>query len=57
MKRTNIPPLGPRPRFVFEWERITELQEAIRRTLDANWPLTDELVGEYNELTEKLDRS
>ncbi len=55
MKRANKPPLGPRPKFVLEWKRITELQEAIRRALEANWPLTDELVKEYNELVNNLD--
>jgi hypothetical protein len=55
MKRTKEPPLGPRPRFVLEWNRIKELQEAIRRTINANWPLDSELVMEYNELTERLD--
>ena len=55
MKRTCQPPLGPRPKFVVEWDRIVELQEAIRRALDANWPLSAETVAEYNELTERLE--
>ena len=55
MKRTNTPPLGPRPRFVLEWERIDELKQAIHRYTEANWPLPPELVAEYNELTDRLE--
>lgn len=55
MKRASKPPLGPRPKFVLEWERIKELQDAIQRTLKANWPLSADLVAEYNELTERLE--
>ena len=55
MKRASQPPLGPRPKFVMEWERIKELQDAIQRTLNANWPLSADLVAEYNELTARLE--
>lgn len=55
MKKSYIPPLGARPRFVIEEERIKELQEAIKRFLTANYPLPREQVEEYNELTSKLE--
>ena len=55
MKRSNIPPLGARPRFVLEWERIEELKQAVLRFTEANWPLPADLVAEYNELTERLE--
>lgn len=56
MKRSYQHPLGPRPAFALEWERIEELQEAIRRYLEANWPLDISMVIEYNNLTERLER-
>ena len=54
MKKTLKPPLGAKPRFLFEDERIAELKAAIARFLDTNWPIPVELVEEYNELTDKL---
>ena len=56
MKRSNVPPLGPRPLFVLEWERIAELKEAIHRFTEANWPLPKDLTDEYNRLTERLEQ-
>lgn len=37
MKRSKKSPLGVRPRFVLEEERINELKEAIGRYLESNW--------------------
>lgn len=55
MKRSKQPPLGVTPRFVLDEERIKELKEAIERFLAANWPIPDNIINEYNELTERLD--
>ena len=54
MKRSHIPPLGPKPRYIIEEERITELKGAISRYLDANWPIPTAVIEEYNELTNRL---
>lgn len=50
-----MPPLGVKPRWIIEEERIKELQDAIKRFLDTNWPIPDEIFKEYNALTERLD--
>jgi len=55
MKKTKQPPLGVRPRFILDEERINELKEAIGRFLDSNWPIPDEITVEYNYLTERLE--
>lgn len=55
LKRANMPPLGVKPRWIIEEERIKELQDAIKRFLDTNWPIPDEIFKEYNALTERLD--
>ena len=55
MKKTKQPPLGVRPRFFLDEERINELKEAIVRFLTANWPIPDTIISEYNYLTEKLE--
>ena len=55
LKRTKIPPLGVKPRWIIEEERIKELQDAIKRFLGANWPIPDEVFKEYNALTQRLD--
>jgi hypothetical protein len=51
MKRSLRPPLGPRPKFVWQWERIVELREYMCRAIESNWPIDVEIVNEYNELT------
>ena len=59
MKKLKIPTLGVRPRFIFklqcEEQRIVELQEAICRFIKANSPIPDEIIREYNELTNNLE--
>ena len=55
MKRSKEPPLGVKPRYLLDEERINELKEAIGRFLDSNWPIPDEITVEYNYLTEKLE--
>lgn len=53
--KSMVPPLGAKPRFIWEEERIDELQKAIGRFIHANYPIPFEFVLEYNELVEKLD--
>lgn len=55
MKRSKRPPLGVRPRYLLDEERITELKGAISRYIKSNWPIPDNIINEYNELTERLD--
>jgi hypothetical protein len=54
MKRSSIPPLGVRPRFVVDEDRIREIEAGIGRFLEAKWPIPIEVVNEYNELVDKL---
>ena len=49
MKQSKIPPLGVMPRFVFEVNRIRELQNAIMRFVEANRPIPQEIVIIWTE--------
>ena len=49
-----MPPLGVKPKYVHEAYRMRELQEAICRFIEANWPVPLEIVEEYNEISSKL---
>ena len=55
MKRSEIPPLGVRPRFVVDEDRIRELEAGIKRFLEAKWPIPNHIVNEYNELVKRLE--
>ena len=55
MKRSKIPPLGVRPRFVVDEDRIRELEAGIKRFLEAKWSIPIGVVNEYNELVDKLE--
>lgn len=52
--KSAVPPLGARPRFVVEEERLNELKGAIMRFVEANYPIPLEQILEYNELSGKL---
>ena len=54
MSKTKRPPLGAKPKFLIDGQRIAELKETIIRFLQANWPIPEEFVAEYNQLTEAL---
>lgn len=58
LRQSKKPPLGVRPRFVFESEcaglRIMELKAALSRFLVANRPLPISFIKEYNELVKDL---
>lgn len=47
------PPLGIRPRFVADSQRINEITEGINRYLKVRHPIPLEWIEEYNELTNK----
>lgn len=53
LKRSIAPPLGVKPIWVLEVHRIMELKSAIKRYMEANYPVPDEWVSEYNELIER----
>ena len=54
ISKTKMPPLGAKPKYINDGQRIAELKEAIIRFLQSNWPIPEELVAEYNQLTEAL---
>lgn len=60
LKKSKIHPIGVRPYHIFEAEmmeeRIKELKEAIKRFLDANYPLPIQLVKEYSDLVRDLPK-
>lgn len=55
MKKSRVPPLGVKPRWLIEEERIADLKAAVLRFLEANRPIPQMITDEYNELTEKLE--
>ena len=56
MKRAKRPPLGAIPRFIMEERRINDLKAAFVRFMDANYPIPQEFIDEYNELVNKLPK-
>lgn len=44
------PPVGLRPAFIVNQERIEEIKEAIIRYIDAKIPIPKEWIEEYNNL-------
>ena len=52
--RSKVPPLGLIPKFIWEEQRLSELKGALARYLNANYPLPQEFVDEFNELVGKL---
>jgi len=53
MKNQTIikkPPLGLKPRYLVEEERILEISSAILRYVNCNYEIPIEWVEEYNEL-------
>lgn len=51
-----IPPIGVKPRFIHDEQRLDEIEKAIVRFAGAHWPIPDEVTEEYNELAERLKR-
>ena len=50
------PPLGLRPRYLHDEERLTELRDCIDRHTDGRYPIQLEWVIEYNELVTKYTK-
>lgn len=50
---TTRPPLGLRPRFVHEEERMAEIYAAVVRYMDAGICVPTEWIAEYNELAKR----
>jgi hypothetical protein len=48
----ELPPLGVRPKWLVNEQRITEIAEAITRYVKTRNPLPIAWVEEYNELVE-----
>jgi hypothetical protein len=49
----NKPPLGVKPRWIHEEQRLQELGRAIYDSLNEKYPIMQEWVEEYNELIKK----
>lgn len=47
------PPLGVTPRYLWDEQRRRDLGNAIRRVAEADVPIPQEWVDEYNELFRK----
>lgn len=50
MNKYKKPPLGLTPRNIWLSERFYDINAAIKRYLDENYPIPDEWIEEYNEL-------
>lgn len=60
MKNQTIikkPPLGLKPRFLIEEERILEIRSAILRYIDDKFPIPIAWIEEYNELAKRNFKS
>ena len=53
IEKINKPPMGLRPRFIIDEERLKEVKSAIIRYLDAQILVPVEWLKEYNELIKK----
>lgn len=53
LERPIVPPLGPKPKWVIEEERIKELKQVITNYMHANYPLPADWITEYNELIQR----
>lgn len=51
--KSKIPPLGVMPREIWEEKRLDDLRAAICRFLEADWPIPEEIVSEFNEYVSK----
>jgi hypothetical protein len=53
LERKIAPPLGPKPKWVVEEQRIQELKKVFKDYMDANYPICPEWISEYNELIDR----
>jgi len=49
-KANSCPPLGVKPRWLHEEDRLRELHEAMMRHKDAGEPIPRDWITEYNDL-------
>lgn len=54
MKRNEKPPIGLKPRFIVEEERLKEVRSAIRRYSKKWLRIPNDWIYEYNELITKM---
>lgn len=47
------PPIGLRPRFVVESERLQEISEAVNRYVKAGFDVPEEWLDEWEEIAKK----
>ena len=53
LERPIVPPIGPKPKWVIEEERIKELKRVISNYIKSNYPLPADRITEYNELIQR----
>lgn len=51
--RDKKPPLGLKPRFIYEEERRDEIKEAVFRMFNANVGVNTDWIREYNEIVHR----
>lgn len=49
------PPLGLKPRYIAEAQRMDDIKDAVKRYMDAGNPLSNEWIAEYNELAKRRE--
>ena len=60
LKQTKVidkdqrPPLGLKPRFVADEQRMEEITEAIQRYKDAGYQIPSEWIAEYKEIAKRI---
>lgn len=52
--RTAKPPLGVKPRWLHDYERMADLAEAMHRYEKAGYPVPPEWLEEFVELTRRM---
>lgn len=57
MKKYKKPPLGVKPRFIWEEERIEALQDAMKRHIENGFMVPVEWAQEHNELITKRNEN
>jgi hypothetical protein len=53
MNKYHKPPLGLKPRYIHEEQRIDEIKEAVFRMFNANEDVNVDWIREYNELVHR----
>ncbi|MDD2370850.1 MAG: hypothetical protein PHQ32_02475 [Firmicutes bacterium] len=48
MMKYQMPPLGLKPKYIHNQQRIIEIREAIYRYIDKCYPLPTERIEEWN---------